>query len=80
MYVPLPSELVARKIDLIMRAFPSQRGKSWFNAENLEAVMRLRGLECRAASGIAEAFHCRKLSCEFTGKDSIVNRTSHRKT
>ena len=25
------------------------------------ALMRLRGLECRAESGFAEAFHCRKL-------------------
>ena len=25
------------------------------------ALMRLRGLECRADSGFAEEFHCRKL-------------------
>jgi len=61
MYVPLPSTLVARKVAAVMRAFRSQHGKSWFRAENLEAVMRLRGLECRAASGFAEGFHCRKL-------------------
>jgi LmbE family N-acetylglucosaminyl deacetylase len=61
MYVPLPSLLAARKISLVMRSFPSQRSKPWFKAENLEAAMRLRGLESRAASGYAEAFHCRKL-------------------
>ena len=47
MYVPLPPALAARKIALIMRAFPSQHGKPWFKAENLEATMRLRGLESR---------------------------------
>ncbi len=56
MYVPLTSALAARKIALIMRAFRSQLEKSWFTAENLAAVMRLRGLECRSASGFAEAF------------------------
>ncbi len=66
MYVPLPSALAARKISLVMRAFPSQRGKPWFNAENLAALMRIRGLESRSASGYAEAFHCRKLLTEFT--------------
>jgi LmbE family N-acetylglucosaminyl deacetylase len=66
MYVPLTSAQSKRKIALIMRAFRSQHGKPWFKAENLVALMRLRGLECRAASGFAEAFHCRKLTSEFS--------------
>jgi LmbE family N-acetylglucosaminyl deacetylase len=60
-YVPLPAELAERKAETIMKAFRSQHGKSWFRSENLLALMRLRGLECRADSGFAEAFHCRKL-------------------
>lgn len=60
-YVPLPSGLAKRKTKIIMGAFPSQRGKTWFRSENLLALMRLRGLECRSESGFAEAFHCRKL-------------------
>lgn len=60
-YVPLPAGVATQKADLVMRSFPSQAGKSWFSADNLLAVMRLRGLECRAESGFAEAFHCRKL-------------------
>jgi hypothetical protein len=44
-----------------MSAFRTQHDKPWFKAENLLAVMRLRGLECRADSGYAEGFHCRKL-------------------
>jgi LmbE family N-acetylglucosaminyl deacetylase len=60
-YVPLVASVAQRKVRSIMRTFRTQRDKSWFNAENLLAVMRLRGLECRAESGLAEGFHCRKL-------------------
>ena len=63
MYVPLRAAIAARKVDIIMRAFASQRSKSWFTAENLLAVLRLRGLESRSTTGFAEAFHCRKLVC-----------------
>ena len=70
MYVPLSSALAARKVALVMRAFPSQHSKPWFKAENLEATMRLRGLESRAPSGYAEAFHCRKLVSDVTGRMS----------
>lgn len=70
MYVPLPSVLATRKISLIMRAFPSQHGKPWFNAENLAAIMRLRGLESRSHSGYAEAFHCRKLVSDVTARST----------
>jgi len=60
-YVPLPAALAERKTTTIMKTFGSQRSKPWFRPENLQALMRLRGLECRADSGFAEAFHCRKL-------------------
>lgn len=76
MYVPLPSALAARKIALVMRAFPSQRRKPWFKAENLEATMRLRGLESRSPSGYAEAFHCRKLLSDITARKSPTSRSS----
>jgi len=65
LYVPLPSAIAKRKLSLVHRVFASQRGKPWFQPEFLEALMRLRGLECRAADGLAEAFHCRKLLCGF---------------
>lgn len=61
MYVPLTSVVATRKTDVITRSFTSQASKSWFTAENLLSMMRLRGLESRAPSGFAEAFHCRKL-------------------
>jgi LmbE family N-acetylglucosaminyl deacetylase len=68
-YVPLALPLARRKVALIMDAFESQRGKPWFRSENLEAMMRIRGLECRAMSGFAEAFHCRKAVCGFSGDE-----------
>jgi LmbE family N-acetylglucosaminyl deacetylase len=60
-YVPLTAAAAMQKTDVIMRSFPSQASKSWFNADNLLSVMRLRGLESRSESGFAEGFHCRKL-------------------
>ena len=50
-----------RKIDVLMRSYPSQAGKRWFRAETFEAVLRLRGIECNAPEGFAEAFHAPKL-------------------
>lgn len=72
MYVPLDERVAAQKVDVIMRSFASQRGKSWFKADNLLAAMRLRGLESRAASGFSEAFHCRKLVWDAQAEESEV--------
>ncbi len=60
-YVEIPHRIASRKVAHLDRHFGTQRNKDWFNAENFFALMRLRGLECRAASGFAEAFHARKL-------------------
>ncbi len=60
-FVALKPAVARRKAAHLLRHFGSQRAKSWFNPENFEALARLRGLECRAASGMAEAFHARKL-------------------
>jgi LmbE family N-acetylglucosaminyl deacetylase len=60
-FVPLPLTTAQRKIALILRYFPSQGGRRWFRAENFEAVLRLRGLECNAPEGLAEAFHVGKM-------------------
>jgi LmbE family N-acetylglucosaminyl deacetylase len=69
MYVPLTESEVSQKVDAVIQLFASQRGKSWFKAETLLASMRLRGLESRAASGYAEAFHCRKLVWDSAGDE-----------
>jgi LmbE family N-acetylglucosaminyl deacetylase len=60
-FVPLSTRTMRRKSAHLMRHFGSQRSKSWFSDDNFVALARLRGLECRAQSGHAEAFHARKL-------------------
>jgi LmbE family N-acetylglucosaminyl deacetylase len=60
-YVALDEAVARRKIDLILRHYATQAGKGWFRAETFEAVLRLRGIECNAPSGWAEAFHGRKI-------------------
>lgn len=60
-YLPVSAALAKRKAGHLIRHFASQRVRSWFDADNFLALMRVRGLECRARSGFAEAFHGRKL-------------------
>jgi LmbE family N-acetylglucosaminyl deacetylase len=50
-----------RKISYLLDMFPSQADRHWFSAETFWAMLRLRGIECRAPEGYAEAFHARKL-------------------
>jgi hypothetical protein len=45
----------------IVAGIHSQAGRDWFTRDTFEAMLRLRGIECRAESGWAEAFHARKL-------------------
>jgi hypothetical protein len=52
---------VRRKIDSILSSHSSQSGRDWFDPEVFRALLRLRGVECRAPSGFAEAFHARKI-------------------
>lgn len=60
-YAPVAADVTQHKIDTLLECFPSQRGKRWFTADLFAALMRLRGMECNAPSGFAEAFHARKL-------------------
>lgn len=61
LFTPLPADLAERKVDWLMDCFPSQTQRDWFQPETFRALLRLRGLEAKAASGWAEAFHARKL-------------------
>lgn len=61
LYVPLTAEVVRRKVDTLLSCFPSQAKKRWFTEDLFRGFMRLRGMECNAESGYAEAFHVRKL-------------------
>lgn len=60
LYVPLPRAIAARKVRHLLKFFGTQRNRGWFRAETFDALMRLRGIECRAPGGLAEAFHVRK--------------------
>lgn len=60
-YIPVPRELCERKAAALLRHFQSQTGRHWFTADTFWALLRLRGIECAAPSGFAEAFYGRKL-------------------
>jgi LmbE family N-acetylglucosaminyl deacetylase len=61
LYVPLSAAEAAAKVAHVLEAFPSQNDRAWFTADTLRAILRLRGIECRASAGLAEAFVCRKI-------------------
>ena len=61
LYVPLDLETSERKIEHLLGAFPSQAARDWFTADAFRAILRLRGIESRSPSGLAEAFVARKL-------------------
>ena len=58
-YFPLTDEIARRKIELLDKCYPSQRGRDWWGEETFLALARLRGMECRAH--YAEAFTSTKL-------------------
>ena len=60
-YVPLTRAELRRKCDILVECFPSQRARSWFTRDTFEALARIRGIECNAPEGVAEAFYGRKV-------------------
>jgi LmbE family N-acetylglucosaminyl deacetylase len=62
LYMPISTNALERKIELLVSHFGSQRAKQWFDAETFRSVARLRGMECRAQERYAEAFVARKLA------------------
>lgn len=57
-YVPLSAADMRRKVELLHRSYPSQRGRDWWDDEVFLGLARLRGMECK--SPYAEGFACRK--------------------
>ena len=51
---------MTRKCDILIECFPSQTNRPWFTRDTFEAIARLRGIECNAPQGYAEAFYGRK--------------------
>ncbi len=64
-FVPVLEKLAVRKAELIYESFVSQQGKPWFEQETFLSLMRVRGIECKAESGFAEAFTARKLTVQL---------------
>jgi len=60
-FVPLEADIYQKKVRNLMDAFQSQRSKRWFEESTFLSLMRLRGMECNAPTGYAEAFYCHKL-------------------
>ena len=60
-FVRLPRAIADRKVELLLSHFQSQASRSWFRADTFHGLMSIRGVECVAPEGRAEAFHVRKL-------------------
>jgi LmbE family N-acetylglucosaminyl deacetylase len=60
-FAPLPAATARHKVDALVASYPSQAARRWFAPDLFLALLRLRGMECNAPSGLAEAFHGRKL-------------------
>ncbi|WP_221930897.1 PIG-L deacetylase family protein [Telmatospirillum sp. J64-1] len=61
LFAPLDRDKAKHKVDALMRHFESQHKREWFTEDTFHAMLRLRGIHANAPSGLAEAFHCRKM-------------------
>jgi len=59
-FVPLTQLQAEIKSQRLVECFGSEATKSWFTSSTFMGLMRLRGVECNAPDGYAEAFYCRK--------------------
>lgn len=50
------------KLEHLARHFPSQHGKPWYHRDTFAGLMRMRGVECLAPDGFAEAFHANRVT------------------
>jgi hypothetical protein len=75
-FVPLSRARCDEKIDHILAAFASQRDRYWFTDDTFRSLLRLRGVEARAATGYAEAFHARKITARMPEPGSAARLDS----
>jgi LmbE family N-acetylglucosaminyl deacetylase len=61
LFVPLQPGHAEAKVCALMTHFASQRQRRWFAPETFYALMRLRGMQAAAPSGLAEGFYAPKL-------------------
>ncbi|HEY3499875.1 MAG TPA: PIG-L deacetylase family protein [Polyangiaceae bacterium] len=61
LFVPVSRALAERKAELLCRHYATQKSRLWFRPETFLGLMSIRGVECQAEEGYAEAFHLRKI-------------------
>jgi LmbE family N-acetylglucosaminyl deacetylase len=71
LFVPLDEATAARKVELLLKSFPSQLGRQWFRADTFWSVLRLRGLESNSPTGWAEGFYVRKVVLPGAGAVAV---------
>ena len=59
-FVPVSRDAAQRKWQILQSVYESQKNKNWFTEELFLSLMRIRGMECNSASGLAEAFYAYK--------------------
>ncbi|MFI9508334.1 PIG-L deacetylase family protein [Nocardia sp. NPDC052566] len=62
---PLTQELAEEKARLLLKRYPSQADRDWFDEQSFLALSRLRGVQCHARH--AEAFVVDKAIIDFGG-------------
>lgn len=70
LFVPLSERFVSAKIEMLMKYFETQSGKQWFDPVAFRGLARIRGIECNAPTGYAEAFYGRKIIVGREGDSS----------
>jgi LmbE family N-acetylglucosaminyl deacetylase len=60
-FVPLQKKTCEKKVKYICDTFQTQSNKAWLTEDTFWGLLRIRGVECSAASKFAEAFYSRKL-------------------
>lgn len=61
-YHPMTTEEATAKVDHLALHFESQQQKPWYHREMFTGLMRIRGMECLARDGYAEAFHANRVT------------------
>jgi LmbE family N-acetylglucosaminyl deacetylase len=76
LFVPLDEATAARKVELLVKSFPSQLQRPWFRADTFWSLLRLRGIESNSPTGYAEGFYVRKVVLP-SGAAAAVDHNAH---
>lgn len=64
-FVAIDKETADNKVSAIQAVYNSQKDKNWFTDDLFRSMLRIRGMESNAPSGLAEAFYSRKSLVSF---------------